>query len=173
MKKYLIIVISVMIILSGISYAEYVNSDSIIACNFMNDMGMLTRGYKIREGSKNSDGSYYYSCSSPYKEFGVGGKVMKNNIYYFAEGDSNKVRKLVLMLNVNSKQEAKQAHSELANSAELLCTNALGKPLPKSAKNAIINGRSGKWEILNANIVVIRSEDWPTGLGYDIRFEIE
>ena len=147
-----------------ISYADYENSTPSEACGFMSAMGMATRGYK------NPDNMGYF-CSSPYKELGSG-FPLANNIAYYAEGDAKKVTKLKLVLNVNSKQEAKQAHTEMANSAGILLKKALNTALPQEAKDAILAGGNGKWKIGNANVSVTRI-DWPTGKGYDIKFIVE
>ncbi len=95
-----------------ISYAEYGNPNPSEACSYMSPMGMATRGYK------NPDGIGYF-CSSLYKELGSG-SPLANNIAYYAEGDAQKVTRLKLVLNVNSKQQAKQAHTELVKSADAL-----------------------------------------------------
>jgi len=100
-----------------ISSAEYGNSTPSQACSFMSAMGMATRGYK------NPDNMGYF-CSSPYKELGTG-FPLANNMAYYAEGNAQKVTKLKLVLNVNSKHEAKQAHIEWANSAEALLKKAM------------------------------------------------
>jgi hypothetical protein len=146
------------------SSAEYGNSNPSEACSFMRAMGMATRGYK------NPDNMGYF-CSSPYKELGTG-FPLANNIAYYAEGNAQKVTKLKLVLNVNSKQEAKPAHIELANSAEALLKKALNVALPKQAKEAILTGSNGKWKVGNSDISVTRIE-WPTGKGYEIKFIVE
>ena len=147
-----------------VSHAEYENPNPSDACNFMSAMGMNT-------GSNRDPDGFWYFCSSTYKELGTS-FPMKNNSAYYAEGSEQKVTKLKLLLNVNSKQEAKQAHTELKNSADALLRKALNAPLPQEAKKAILAGSSGNWKIGNAKVSVIRA-DWPTGKGYEIKFIVE
>lgn len=146
------------------SYAEYENSNTAEACGLMNSMGMVTRGYK------NPDGMGYF-CSSPYKELGRE-FPLANNIAFYAEGDAQNVKKLKLVLNVNSKPNSEKAHIEFANCVETLLKMALKAALPQETKIAILTGSNGKWKINNASISVVRT-DWPTGKGYDIKFIIE
>ncbi|MFH0727988.1 MAG: hypothetical protein V2B19_16800 [Pseudomonadota bacterium] len=147
-----------------VSHAEYANPNPSDACSFMSAIGMNTRGYK------NPDGIGYF-CSSSYKELGTG-FPLKNNIAYYAEGSDQKVTKLKLVLNVNSKQEAKQAYAELKNSAEALLKKALNASLPQEASKAILAGSNGNWKIGNAKVSLIRA-DWPTGKGHEIIFIVE
>lgn len=167
MRKHyyaLLFILALVLSVPLVSHAEYVNPNPQEVCGFMSTMGMGTRGYK------NPDGIGHF-CSSPYKEFGSG-FPLKNNIAYYAEGDAQKIRKLKLVLNVNSKQEAKQAHTELASSAEVLLNKALNVPLPQQVREAILAGNSGKWQIGIANVSVTRI-DWPTGKGYEVKLLIE
>jgi hypothetical protein len=147
-----------------VCHAEYANPNPSDACSFMSAMGMNTRGYK------NPDGIGYF-CSSPYKELGTG-FPFKNNIAYYAEGSEEKVTNLKLVLNVNSKQEAKQAHAVLNDSAQTLLKKALSASLPQETQKAILAGSNGKWKIGNANVSVTRA-DWPTGKGYEIKFIVQ
>ena len=147
-----------------VSHAEYSNQNPLDVCNFMSGMGLNTGSYKDPDG-------FGYFCSSPYKELGTSFPV-KNNIAYYAEGGGQKVTKLKLVLNVNSKQEANQAHAELKKCAEALLKKALNAPLPQEAKKAILAGSSGNWEIGNAKVSVIRA-DWPLCKGYEIKFIVE
>lgn len=147
-----------------VSRAEIKNINPSEACDFMSTRGMATRGYK------NPDGIGYF-CSSSYIEMGSGLPV-KNNIAYYAEGDAEKVTNLKLVLNVNFKQEAKQAHTELANSSEILMERALNAHLPQQVKEAILAGKNGKEKIGNVNIIITRV-DWPTGKGYELKYVVE
>ncbi len=145
------------------SSAEYSNSNPSEACAYLDSRGMTTRGYK------NPDGLGFF-CSSPYKE--LAGSPLSNNIAYYAEGDQKTVRKLKLILNVNSKKTSKGAHSELAASADTLVRQALKAPLPPKAKEAILAGKSGSWKI-GKSTLNLKREDWRTGKGYELRFSIE
>lgn len=147
----------------SLTMAGSLNLEPPKACDYLSGSGLPTRGYK------NPDGIGYH-CSSPYKELGPGSP--KNNIAYYAEGDSKQVKKLKLVLNVNNRQTAKQAHSELATSAENLAKKALNAPLPDEVKKAILDGRNGTWKVGKSSLQLTRI-DWPTGKGYDLKFVIE
>jgi hypothetical protein len=99
----------------------------------------LARGWK----------SYYgdvYTCTSPYKELGSFGPTwapaLKNNLACHVEGTATTVRQLNLVVNVNNRAEAKKAHAELLNAAEVLVKKSLNKPLPTNIHDAITKGKN-------------------------------
>lgn len=151
-------------ILAHTSTAACINAAPQDACKFMTEIDLATRGYK------NSDGLEYL-CSSPYKEFGNGGSL-RNNIAYYAEGQTAKINRLKLVVNVNQKNQAKSAHSELHRAAELLVKKTFGSSLPDGVDKSLITGSQGSWKHKGCTIKLNR-KDWPTGKGYELRFTIE
>jgi hypothetical protein len=140
------------------------NSNPNTTCGYLNDLGLNTRGWKHQYDSE-------YGCSSPYKEFGSG-FPLKNNLAYYVDGKANKAEKLKLVLNVNSKNEAKEAHRELLKAATSLVKKAFGLDLPQSITQAIENGTKATTKIGNCSIELIRI-DWPTGKGYELKLFIQ
>jgi hypothetical protein len=135
-----------------------------VACNYLASIGLSTRGWK----------SYYddvYSCSSPYKEFGSG-YPLKNNLAYYVEGTATAVKQLKLVVNVNNRAEAKEAHAELLKAAEVLVKKSLNESLSDSIHNAITNGKNMSSKIGDATVEVVR-DNWPTGKGYEIKVIIK
>lgn len=145
----------------GITYR---NSDPSSACRYLTTLGMNSRGYKI-----SYDDEYY--CSTPYKDIGTG-FPLPNNIAYYVEGDRAAARQLKLVLNINIRQQAKEAHEVLVVTARTLTQKALNLQLPTEIDHALINGRNGKWQISQAQIEVVRL-DWPSGIGYEVKFLIQ
>ena len=67
---------------------------------------------------------------------------MKNNLACHVEGTATTVRQLNLVVNVNNRAEAKKAHAELLNAAEVLVKKSLNKPLPTNIHDAITKGKN-------------------------------
>ncbi len=147
----------------GVAYADYSNTNTAAVCGYMEELGMKTSGYKSLFGNS-------YGCLSPYKLLGEG--LLPNNIAYYADGTANKITQLKLVLNVNNRSEAAQAHAELAKSAEVLVRKALNASLPQQARKAILEGKSGRWKIGKANLTITR-DDWPAGKGYGLKVVID
>jgi len=78
---------------------------------------------------------------------------------------------LKFVLNIDSKQEAKPAHTELINSAEVL-SKAINAPFPQQAKETIWAGRDRRWKIGDVNVTITRI-NWPTGNGYEVQLVVE
>ncbi len=133
------------------------------ACAFLSDIdGLQTRGYKKLYSDED------LSCSSDYKKLGSE-FPLPNTIAYYANGNSQTVNELKLVINVNVKDKGKDAQATLADYSQKLTEKALGEKMPQEAKNAILAGKAGKWTLGKAQVEVKR-EDWETGKGYNVHY---
>jgi hypothetical protein len=137
------------------------------ACAYVQSLGLKTEGYWREESHP------LFSCSSPYKEVGIvadpDGLGLKNNLAYYVSGDAEQMHEMRLVLNVNQRREAKQAHQELLRTAQVLTQQALNRPLPKAVERALVAGKPWQGAIKDATIEIIRFNG-PTGEGYDLKF---
>ena len=132
------------------------------ACAYLSQVsGLQTRGYKNQYEDT-------FGCSSPYKELGAG-SPLANNIAYYVRGNSQNANELKLVLNVNAAQSAKEAHAALLQYSDELTQKALGVPMPKDARSAILSGKAGKWTLGKAKVELVR-ENWATGKGYELKY---
>jgi hypothetical protein len=142
---------------------------SLPACAYLNDVGLGTGRYW------RDDGEPLFHCLSPMTELGIAaephGLGLKNNLAYYVDGDAERAHDLLLKLNVNQRQEAKQAQQALVRAAKALTQQALNAPLPKTAEQAIAAGKPWQGTLKGATVVLAR-EDWPTGKGYDLKFRV-
>lgn len=135
-----------------------------VACGLLSHIdGLQTRGYKSLE----FEGEF--TCSSPYKE--LDDSLPANNIAFYAEGDSERVNRLKLVLNVNDPQKAEVAHGLLMAYSDELALKALGEGLRPEMKDAIIDGRPAAYTV-EGLFVELKREAWVTGRGYDMKFII-
>ncbi len=144
--------------------AEITLKDPAATCVAMNEIGLKTRGWKDR-------GSSDYGCSSPYKDIGSG-YPLPNNLAFYAEGEKSSVKLVKLVLNVNKTEHAKTGHEALLHAAGILSEKATGQPLSKTLKAALSSGKSVTEKLGNSKITVIR-DNWPTGLGYEVKIVFE
>jgi hypothetical protein len=56
--------------------------------------------------------------------------------------------------------------------AEILSKKVAGQPLSKTLKSALLSGKRAKEKLGNSNITIIR-DNWPTGLGYEVKILFE
>ena len=137
------------------------------ACAYMQSLGLKTEGYWREESHP------LFGCSSPYKEVGIvadpDGLGLKNNLAYYVSGDAEQMREMRLVLNVNQRHEAKQAHQELLRAAQVLTQQALNTPLPRAVGRAVVAGKPWQGAIKDASIEITRFNG-PTGEGYDLKF---
>jgi hypothetical protein len=137
------------------------------ACAYVQSLGLKTEGYWREESHP------LFGCSSPYKEVGIvadpDGLGLKNNLAYYVSGDAEQIHEMRLVLNVNQRREAKQAHQELLRAAQVLTQQALNTPLPKAVERAVVAGKPWQGAIKDATIEIIRFNGL-TGEGYDLKF---
>ena len=67
--------------------------------------------------------------------------------------------------------DAAAAHQVLVETSEKLSMSAIGTTLKAAMREALSQGKSGKWEAGKNRIEIMR-EDWPTGKGYEVKFII-
>ena len=143
--------------------------DKSKVCEFLVDLGYPTHGWRHYYGDD-------YGCTSPSKEIGFSGPVwapaLKNNLAYIVSGTATKVIRLMLIVNINNRGEADEAHKELLRTAVLLIKKSLNKPLPKNIREAIIKRENISSKIGNATVDVVRV-DWPTDKGYEMKVTIK
>jgi hypothetical protein len=137
------------------------------ACGHLRSVGLGTDRYW------RDDGERRFHCLSPLTPLGSAaephGLGLKNNLAYYVDGDAARAHAMLLKLNVNQRQEAKQAHQALVRAAKALTQQALNLPLPKAAEQAITAGKPWRSTLKAATLELAR-EDWPTGKGYDLKF---
>jgi hypothetical protein len=126
------------------------------ACAYLRSVGLGTDRYW------RDDGEPLFHCLSPMTPLGTAaephGLGLKNNL-------------ALLKLNVNQRQEAKQAQQTLVRAAKALTQQALNAPLPKAVEQAIAVGKPWQGTLKGATVELAR-EDWPTGKGYDLKFRV-
>jgi len=98
--------------------------------------------------------------------------MLANNLAYYAEGDSSKVRLAKLVLNINNKSNSVSSHLELLKVAQALSLKVSGEKLPQPILRAIKSGKNASAKISATNVKVIRI-DWPHGNGYEIKVIFE
>jgi hypothetical protein len=139
------------------------------ACAYLRSVGLGTGRYW------RDDGESLFHCLSPYQELGTVADPMgfglTNNLAYYVDGDAERAHDLLLVLNVNQRHEAKQAHQALVRAAKALTQQAINTPLPKTAAQAIAVGKPWKGTVKAATTDLTR-EDWPTGKGYGLKFRV-
>jgi len=135
-----------------------------IAKKFLDQNGIYTNQYKNRLGHE------YVSFSS-YQDIGSA-TPLPNNIAYYVKGDSDTVKTLKLVLNVNQPNDAQTAHSVMLNHSQTLYQEVFAKELPPNLKEAITKGKQDQLEIEGC-VVTLNREDWPTGKGYSLELVIE
>lgn len=131
-------------------------------CSAMDSLGMYGGDWKNRYEQE-------YGCSSPYKDIG-NGKPIPNNIAFYAEGTSNKVTKVKLVLNLNDPKNSSSARAELLSAASLLTTKITNTEISPQIVNAINEEKAASQKIENS-VISVQPIDWPTG-GYEIQFAI-
>ena len=103
----------------------------------------------------------------------IGDDLMPNNISYYVKGDETIVNSLLLILNVNSRQNAEVSHLKLLSSVKALLKNALNMDAPSEIEPSVIQGENLE---LNLGIcrVIIEKNEWPLNSvgGYDVRFTL-
>lgn len=136
------------------------------ACAYLRSVGLSTDHYW------RDDGERLFHCLSSYKELGTVAEPLglgqKNNLAYYVDGDAERIHQMMLVLNVNQRHEAKQAHQEFLRVAKTLTQQALNTPLPKATEQAITAGKPWQGTVKVATLELTR-DDWPTGKGYELK----
>lgn len=136
------------------------------ACSLLADMpDMQTGEYKNHPFSLPEQ----YYCASSFKLIGSGWPA-ENNLTYYAIGDRDTARALMLILNVNM-SAAKAGGTVLSIVSDLLAKRALGSKLSPDVLETLLLGQTGEWNA-GKNQILVRRKDWPSGRGYELRFII-
>ena len=130
----------------------------------LNEAALTTNGWKNEYNQE-------FGCSSNYKQLGSG-FPLANNLAFYVEGNNNLVVQAYLILNVNDRKSASSAHQELLKTAKILSNKQTGKQLSQKLIDAITKGSNTSQKIGNATVDIVR-EDWPTGIGYEVKVTIK
>lgn len=145
--------------LSPSSFAALTDQNPTAVCAWLDGSGLIGR-----EWSNSEDGTS--GCSSDYKEIGEG-SPLPNNLAFYAEGVSETVNEVRLVVNYNQPRSSKSATRELVAASEILAKQALGLPLPKRVVEAISAGKPIIASVGSGSVEVSRMS-WPTGRGYEV-----
>ena len=143
--------------------AELLNSKPSEVCDSLRDEGLSTDGWKNKSGEQ-------FGCSSPLKFLGSGGAVLQNNLTFFAEGTSNVVTLVRLLLIVNDRGTASLAHRELLHSISKLSVKVTGGELSQELKDAVKTGVNTSQRIRSSAVRIARR---PSERGYAVTVIIE
>ena len=104
------------------------------AKDYLLSEGIKTRHYHPVEPEEGHE----WFCASDFVEFGEG--LWRNNIAYYLNGNERAVKSLKLQLNVNSPEQASEAHAKLLLVAGVLIRQALGLEIKDVLEQAISPG---------------------------------
>lgn len=129
------------------------------ACNYLDDLGLYTNGYKYID-------EFGYGCNSQYKMLDN-----KSNIAFYVDGEKNNISKVYLVLNVYNTSNKQTMLNQMLITAEKLANKATGLSLTNEIRNSILNHRVGSFS-LGSNTLKLELNKWSTGLGFDYKFTI-
>lgn len=140
-------------------------NDTASACKLMSIVeGFQTKGWREYVADE-------WGCATPYIKIEKTPQILGNNIAYYVVGSKASVRELKLVLNVNNKEESREAHQILMLSSKVLFKLALGSTLPAEIETAITNGETKQWNLSEAKVSLVK-DVWPTGKGYGVKLSI-
>ena len=134
------------------------------AKEFLTSEGLHTGYYEPANGEN-------WHASSPYKE--LKGDILPNNIAYYVDGDGKDAKTLRLVLNVNDRDTAQAAQSELLDRARDISMMALRTSLPTDVERAISSGKDLKVNIEDV-VIDVKKDNWPSHArgGYSMEFTV-
>lgn len=147
---------------AGATGAEF-GFDPEVACNFMRDEGLHTRGGYRQVGGE-------YECRSQRRNV-IGGGPVNNTIRFSARGDAQRVVELELDLRVNAQGAIQRTHGVLVNHASVLFQRALGAAMTDEIEAAILAGTGGQWQLEGHTVSLERVP--PGALRYGLRLSIQ
>lgn len=142
--------------------AEY-GFDPMVACDFMLEEGLRTRGGYRPVGS-------VYECRSQRRNV-MGGGPVNNTIRFSARGSEQRVTQLELELRVNAQGAVQRTHRVLLNHADSLFQRALGLGISSEIETAILAGTAGQWHLDGRSVSLERIP--PGARRYGLRLRIE
>jgi len=177
-KRIYTVLITIMIILFALNHPEEalaslngIHPD--VACGFLADIGMTTRGWQHIYDD-------LFECKSQSIQFGSP-RPLKNDLFYYVQGTSATVEELGLVLSVNNVDECSEANNLFLQVTQELLTNVTNEPMPENMVDAILNGKN--YSFINDNInVTVKISYWimkskklnsVIAKGYELRFVIK
>ncbi len=151
------------IIYSGGAWSSGFQANPSIACDFMTEEGLRTRGGYQGSGD-------IYRCRSQRRNLVSGGSV-NNSIRFIAQGNAETVTQLRLDLQVNSRTGVQRAHRQLIDHARSLMKNALNRGMPDEIEAAILGANMGTWNVGASSVTLKRIVGGVSG--YELRFRIQ
>ena len=146
----------------GEAWSDSFRADPAVACDFLADDGLRTRGSYRDSGG-------VYRCSSQRRNLVSAGRL-KNSIRFIALGDSESVTQLRLELQMRSGTTVQRAHRQLVDYGRTLIEKSLGVDMPEEIESAILGAVAGSWDVGGS---VVRLERVVAGEpGYELRFSI-
>ena len=130
------------------AWAGGFRADPAAACDFMAEQGLRTRGGYRASGDS-------HGCTSQRRNLISGGQL-NNSIRFLAQGDAEKVTRLTLELQVNSRTGIQRAHRHLVDYARVLMMNALGIEMSEEIEAAILSAIKGSWEVGDSLVTLER-----------------
>ena len=137
--------------------------DPVMACDFMLEEGLRTRGGYRPVGSG-------YECRSRPRNLRGGGPV-NNTISFSAGGDAQRATWLELDLRVNARGAVQRTHGVLVEHANALMERALDTAMTDEIEAATRDGTSGRWLVDGRTVNLVR--DPPGAQSYGLRLRIE
>ena len=147
----------------GNASANGFQADPAVACDFLAQEGLRTRGGYQGSGD-------IHRCSSRRRNVISGGGI-NNSIRFVAQGYAQTVRQLRLELQVNSLSGVQRAHRTLAEHAMSLTKKALGVDMPGEIEAAILSAVPGTWSVNSSTVTLERIV--AGAAGYELRFRIQ
>jgi hypothetical protein len=146
----------------GGAWAGGFQAEPAVACEFLAREGLRSRGGYSGSGE-------VHRCRSRRRNIISGGGI-NHSIRYVAQGDAERVTRLTLELQVNSRTGMQRAHRHLVEGARALMANALNAPMPEDIKAAILGATKGSWSVAGSTVTLDRIA--LGGPGYESRFRI-
>ena len=145
------------------AWAGGFRADPAVACDLMAEQGLRTRGgYRA--------GGDIHGCTSQRRNL-ISGGHLNNSIRFLAQGDAEKVTRLALELQVNSRTGVQRTHRHLVEYARSLMMNALGIGMSEEIEAAILSAITGSWEAGDSQVTLERIV--LNAPAYELRFRIQ
>jgi hypothetical protein len=132
-----------------------------VACGYLEEAGLKTRGYKQVVAED-------YGCGTSYIEFGPpNSKGLRNTISYRASGSSKAIELIALELNVNDISQEKAAIEEFQKYAALLFKKLTGQEPGEDISRTIKPGEKREL-IVNGVRFELSATSMAKGSGYEL-----
>jgi len=145
------------------AWAEGFHAEPSLACDFLAEEGLRTRGGYRASGD-------VHRCRSQRRNL-IGGGNVNNSIRFVAQGNADAVKELRLELQVNSGSAVQRAHRQLVGYGNALLQAAMGTEMPDEIEAAILSAVSGSWSVGGSTVSLERIV--LGGPGYELRLRIQ